>query len=387
MFFISEHRTIGDNVQFIDLERQYRIIETEIKKGIDSVLESRRFIMGPEVGELEKQLASFSESQYALSCSSGTDALVILLMAYGVGSGDAVFVPSFTFFASAECISTVGATPVFVDVDPDTFNIDVHSLRQAIEKVKAEGVLNPRGIIAVDLFGLPADYDALTVVAKEYELFVLEDAAQGFGGEYHGRRAGSLGDTAATSFFPAKPLGCYGDGGALFVGDEDFREVCESIRIHGQGTDRYDNVRLGITGRLDTLQAAVLLAKLRLFPDEIEARNKHAAAYSERLRDIIKVPVVPEGYRSVWAQYTLTAADEAQRDAIVSLLKERDIPVMIYYPRPIHLATAYKHLGYGTGSLPVSEDLSKRVFSIPMHPYLEDAEIELVTQTIREALS
>jgi dTDP-4-amino-4,6-dideoxygalactose transaminase len=308
-------------------------------------------------------------------------------MAYGVGPGDAVFVPSFTFFASAECISTVGATPVFVDVDPDTFNIDPESLERVIAKTKADGKLNPRGIIAVDLFGLAADYNAIAGIAKQHDLFVLEDAAQAFGAEYHGRRAGTLGDVAATSFFPAKPLGCYGDGGALFVADGEFADLCKSIRIHGQGTDRYDNVRLGMTGRLDTIQAAVLLAKLPLFEAEIEARNKHAAVYTELLRDVIKVPVVPEGYRSVWAQYTLTAADEAERELIVSKLREREIPVMIYYPTPIHLATVYKHLGYGVGSLPVSESLSKRVFSIPLHPYLEDGEIELIVKTIKEALS
>lgn len=374
-------------MQFVDLKRQYKLIEKNIEEGIKTVLESQRFIMGPEVEELEEELASFSGSPYALSCSSGTDALVILLMAYGVGSGDAIFVPAFTFFASAECISTVGATPVFVDVDPDTFNIDPDSLRREIEKTKAEGKLNLRGIIAVDLFGLSADYDAISALAKENGLFVLEDAAQGFGAEYHGRKTGSLGDVAATSFFPAKPLGCYGDGGALFVADESLVSLCKSIRIHGQGSDRYDNVRLGMTGRLDTIQAAVLLAKLSLFPEEIEARNRHAATYTEHLQDVIKVPVVPEGYRSVWAQYTLTATDEVERDVIVDKLKANDIPVMIYYPIPIHLASAYKHLGYGTGSFPVSESLCKRVFSIPMHPYLEDAEIDLIVQTIREALS
>jgi dTDP-4-amino-4,6-dideoxygalactose transaminase len=374
-------------VEFIDLGRQYKLIENDIKLGIDAVFQSRRFIMGQEVAELEEKLAAFVGSRYALSCSSGTDALVILLMAYGVGPGDAVFVPTFTFFASAECVSTVGATPVFVDVDPDTFNISPDSLRQAIDKTLTEGKLHPRGIIPVDLFGLPAEYGAIESLAKKHNLFVLEDAAQGFGGEYHGKRAGSLGDVAATSFFPAKPLGCYGDGGAAFIEDDTFCALCESIRIHGQGVNRYDNVRLGINGRLDTIQATVLLVKLGLFEAELDARNKHAAAYTERLKDIIKVPVVPKGYRSSWAQYTLTAKSEEQREVIMAQLKSRDIPSTIYYPTPVHLATAYKALGYEPGSLPVSERLSKLVFSIPLHPYLENDEIDLVSQTIREALS
>jgi UDP-2-acetamido-2-deoxy-ribo-hexuluronate aminotransferase len=342
--------------------------------------------MGPAVAELEEKLATCAHTRRALGVSSGTDALILLLMAQGVGSGDAVFVPTFTFFASAECISVVGATPVFVDSAPKTFNLDPTSLEQAIERIKTEGELVPRGVITVDLFGLPADYDSIVPLAKKHGLFVLEDAAQGFGGEYHGRPAGSLGDFAATSFFPAKPLGCYGDGGAVFMDDEELFEICKSIRVHGQGRDRYDNVRLGMNGRLDTLQATVLLAKLKLFADEKVARNKHAAAYSERLRDVITVPSVPQGLTSIWAQYTLVAADEAQRDAIVQRLGDQGIPTNIYYPQPIHLSTAYRTLGYEKGSLPVSERLSKLVFSIPLHPYLEPEEIDLITQTIREAL-
>jgi dTDP-4-amino-4,6-dideoxygalactose transaminase len=373
-------------VQFIDLGRQHALIADEVRTGIDAVLNSQKFIMGPQVSELEEQLAAFAQTCHVLTCSNGTDALILLLMAYGVGPGDAVFVPTFTFFASAECVSIVGATPVFVDVQPDTFNISVDSLTQAINRVKAEGVLRPRGIIPVDLFGLPADYDAISAVAKEHGLFVLEDAAQGFGGEYRGRRAGSLGDVAATSFFPAKPLGCYGDGGAVFMDDDELFERCKSIRVHGQGTDRYDNVRLGMNGRLDTIQAVVLLAKLKLFADEIEARNAHAADYTERLADVLTVPTVPSELRSVWAQYTLTAADEAQRNAIVGHLREQNIPVTIYYPKPVHLSTAYRLLGYEPGSLPTSEQLSRTVFSIPMHPYLTNGEIEAVTQAIREAL-
>jgi dTDP-4-amino-4,6-dideoxygalactose transaminase len=374
-------------MRFIDLGRQYELIKDEVKGGIDRVLSSQRFIMGPEVAELEERLAAFVQTRHALGCSSGTDALILPLMAYGVGPGDAVFVPSFTFFATAEVVSTVGATPVFVDVDPDTFNMDADSLADALARVKAQGTLVSRGVITVDLFGLPADYEAISALARTHGLFVLEDAAQGFGGEYRGRRAGSLGDVAATSFFPAKPLGCYGDGGAVFTDDDQLFELCSSIRVHGQGADRYDNVRLGMNGRLDTIQAAILLAKLGLFESEIKARNRHAAAYAERLRDVIKVPRVPDGYRSVWAQYTLTAADEAQRDAIVRHLREHDIPVMIYYPKPVHLATAYRSLGYERGSLPVSERLCERVLSIPLHPYLEEEEIEQVTRAIQEAIT
>jgi dTDP-4-amino-4,6-dideoxygalactose transaminase len=377
----------GGRVQFVDLSRQYELIRDNIKDGIDQVLSHQRFIMGPEVIELEKRLTAVSQTRYALSCSSGTDALILLLMAYGVGPGDAVFVPSFTFFATAESVSIVGATPVFVDVDFDTFNMDAVSLADAIARVKAQGKLAPRGVITVDLFGLPANYDAISILAQTHGLFVLEDAAQGFGAEYRGRRAGSLGDVAATSFFPAKPLGCYGDGGAVFMDDERLYELCVSIRSHGRGIDRYDNVRLGMNGRLDTIQAAVLLAKLNLFEDEIEARNRHAAAYTERLRDVIKTPFVPNDSRSVWAQYTLTALDETQRDAITQRLREHEVPINIYYPTPIHLATAYRSLGYEKGSLPVSERLSKRVFSIPLHPYLSEEEIECVTRTIQEAIA
>ncbi|MDR3053274.1 MAG: DegT/DnrJ/EryC1/StrS family aminotransferase [Coriobacteriales bacterium] len=373
-------------MQFVDLGRQFEQIEQDVRRNIDAVLSSQHYIMGAQVAQLEEKLAAFSGAPYALGCSNGTDALVLLLMALGVGPGDAVFVPTFTFFSTAECVSTVGATPVFVDVDADTFNIDVVSLKAAIAATLAQGALRPRGIIPVDLFGLPADYDAIRVVADEQGLFVLEDAAQGLGGEYHGKRAGSLGDVAATSFFPAKPLGCYGDGGAVFVKDAKMAELCKSIRIHGQGTDRYDNVRLGMNGRLDTLQAAVLLAKLKVFEGEIAARNRIAALYTQALEAFIKVPRVPEGYRSVWAQYTLTAKDEGQRDTIVAQLKEKGIPVMIYYPTPLHRATAYASLGYAPGSLLVSERLAKTVFSIPMHPYLRTDEIEMITAAVKEAI-
>jgi dTDP-4-amino-4,6-dideoxygalactose transaminase len=371
-------------MQFIDLGRQYERIRNDVAAAIEMVLEGQRFIMGPEVAELEERLAAFVGARHALGVSSGTDALVVLLMAYGVGPGDAIFVPSFTFFATAECVSVLGATPVFVDVDETTFNLDAASLEQAVERIQSEDSLRPRGVIPVDLFGLPADYDAIRQVADRHGLFVLEDAAQGFGGAYHGRRAGSLGNCAATSFFPAKPLGCYGDGGAVFMDSTELWELCASLRVHGQGADRYDNVRIGMNGRLDTLQAAILLAKLRVFEDELVARNRVAASYTEHLAGSLQTPVVPDGLLSAWAQYTLTVNDEALRDTLVAHLKEQGIPTMIYYPTPLHLLAVYRDLGYERGSLPVSEHLSKTVFSIPMHPYLSEQEIEMIAAAIRE---
>lgn len=374
-------------MQFIDLGRQFDRIEDDVRSGLDTVLQSKAFIMGAPVYELERELASFVAIKEAVSCASGTDALMIALMAYGIEEGDAIFVPTFTFFATAEAVSLAGGTPVFVDSDPDTFNIDPVSLEATIKRTILEGTLNPRGIITVDLFGLPAAYDVICNIAAAYGLFVLEDAAQGFGGIYKGKRAGNLGDIAATSFFPAKPLGCYGDGGALFIDDHTVAQLCKSIRNHGQGVDRYDNVRIGLNSRLDSFQAAVLLAKMKIFEDEIGARNTVAAAYTARLGDVIKTPFIPEGCSSAWAQYTLSAEDEVQRDTIRGHLEENGIPTMLYYPVPIHLSKAYRHLGYEEGALPVSESLSKRVLSIPMHPYLGEGEIEFVSDRVREALS
>ena len=373
-------------MQFIDLKTQYQRIEQEMQKAVSEVVASQRYIMGPQVAELEEQLADYVGVKYALSCSSGTDALVIPLLAYKLEKNDAVFVPSFTFFASAESISLAGGTPVFVDSDPRTFNCTKQTLEEAYQKVIAKGELNPRGIIAVDLFGLPADYASIDSFAKEHDLFVVEDAAQGFGSEYAGKKAGSFGNVAATSFFPAKPLGAYGDGGAIFTDDDQLAELFTSIRVHGQGMDKYDNVRMGLNGRLDTIQAAVLLEKLKIFDSEIELRNQVATTYTARLQDVLETPYVPANMMSVWAQYTLLTKSAKERECIAKALDDHEIPWAVYYRIPVHLSTAYRHLGYEEGSLPVCESLSERAFSLPMHPYLSSEDIDRITAVIREAL-
>ena len=368
-------------MNFIDLGRQYECIKEKVDAGIKNVVESQHYIMGPEVKELEEQLAKFAGSKYCLTCSSGTEALIIPLMAYKLEKTDAVFVPSFTFFASAESINLAGGTPVFVDSDR-TFNMDPESLKREIARVKAEGKLNPRGLIIVDLFGRSANYDELLPIAEENGLFVLEDAAQGFGGSLHGKRNGSFGDVSATSFFPAKPLGCYGDGGAIFTDNEKLYNLMHSIRVHGQGSDKYDNVRLGLNGRMDTIQCAVVLAKLTVFEDELKARQDVADWYDKYLDASFDRPLRDKEYFSAWAQYTVLAKDEEQRSKIVACMKEKDIPVMIYYPIPLHQQTAYKNLGYGDVSLPYCESVAKRVFSLPMHPYLKEEEVKQICEAL-----
>lgn len=376
----------GRTMQFIDLKSQYERIKDDVDRRVISVLESQRYIMGPEVAEAEKKLADFAGTKHCFTCSSGTDALVISLMALGLQKSDAVFVPSFTFFASGESVTLAGGTPVFVDSDPDTFNMSLSSLKASIQRVKAEGVLSPKGIIAVDLFGQPADYDEIRALADAEGLFVLEDAAQSFGAMYKGKRAGSLADVAATSFFPAKPLGCYGDGGAIFTDDDALAEIISSVRVHGQGSSKYDNVRIGVNGRFDTIQAAIILAKLEIFPDEIEARNRIAGLYSEELAGFIQTPIVKEDRMSVWAQYTLAAANCTSREAIQAALAEAGIPSANYYPIPMHLSSAYSPLGYKIGDLPICEGLADRVFSLPMHPYLDDASVRKICAVLKEAL-
>ena len=372
-------------MQFVDLHRQYLNIETEMRARMEAVMVHKQFIMGPEVMELEQRLSEYSDAKHVLTCSSGTDALVIALMALGVKRTDAVFVPSFTFFATAEAVSLAGAMPVFVDSDPETMNISPEALEIAVKKTLAEGWLKPRGVIPVDLFGLPADYARIRGIAQKYELFVLEDAAQSFGAQYAGARACSLGDVAATSFFPAKPLGGYGDGGAVFTDDDALAARMASLREHGKGVDRYDNVRVGMNGRLDTLQAAVLLAKLNVLDSELEARRRIAHTYTHALNGVLCTPVEPVGSACCWAQYTLRARDVHQRDAIVSLLRQQGIPVMIYYSVPIHLSSAYAHMGYVKGDLPVCETLSETVLSIPVHPYLAPEEVEAICGAVLEA--
>lgn len=373
-------------MQFIDLKSQFERIEDDVLSRVETVLRSQKYVMGPEVTELEEELAKYVGVKHAVSCSSGTDALVIPLLGYELAVNDAVFVPSFTFFASAESITLAGGTPVFVDSDAVTFNMSPVDLERAIEATIAEGKLVPKGIITVDLFGQPVDYDEIRSIADNYGLFLLEDAAQGFGGVYKGKKAGSLGNVASTSFFPAKPLGCYGDGGAIFTDDDEIAVLVKSIRVHGQGADKYDNVRIGINGRLDSIQAAVLLSKLAVFDSEIKARNEIAAAYTERLSDALITPMVSDGITSAWAQYTLVAEDAAQREAILEGCKAKGVPTAVYYPIPIHLSTAYKNLGYKMGDLPICENLAERVFSIPMHPYLKESDIDQIASAIKESM-
>lgn len=368
-------------MQFIDLHKQYDLIEDSLRKRLDKILGEKRFIGGEEVDELENMLADYVGVKHVLACASGTDALIIPLRAYELKKDDAVFVPSFTFFASGESVSLAGGTPVFVDVDESTFNIDSDSLMQKIKEVKREGKLKPRGIIAVDLFGLPADYDEIKKIADQEGLFIIEDAAQGFGGSNKGRKAGSFGNMAGTSFFPAKPLGCYGDGGAIFTDDDDLYAVMKSVHVHGQGVDKYDNVRIGLNSRLDTIQAAVLLEKMSLFDRELELRNEAADYYEKRLSDYVKTPKIPEGYYSSWAQYTIQVKDEQTRQRIIDTLGAEGIPAMIYYPIPMHQSTAYKGDNLDT-VLPVSEKLSKVVMSIPMHPYLSREEQDSICDSV-----
>lgn len=369
-------------MEFIDLGRQMERIRTSVNARMEKVLNHGQFIMGPEVAELERQLAEFVGVKHCISCGNGTDALQMALMAADVGPGDAVFTTTFTFIATAEVISLLGAVPVFVDIDERTFNIDPAHLQQVVERTRAEGKLRPKAVIPVDLFGLPADYAALEDYCKKQGLFLLEDAAQGLGSSLNGRAAGSFGDCGSTSFFPAKPLGCYGDGGALFTNDDQLAGRLRSIRIHGKGTDKYDNVRLGVNSRLDTLQAAVLLAKLEVFPDEIRARQEVAASYSRRLSPQFKTPFVPEGAISAWAQYSIVVEDRA---GLQAQLKSAGIPTNVYYPKPLHLQTAYQGLGYKEGSFPRSERIAESILSLPMHPYLTPSEIEQVSEACLQA--
>jgi len=386
----SEERQLA----FVDLAAQQKRILPEIEANIRSVLRHGIYIMGPEVQELERRLAQFTGVRHALTCSSGTDALIMALMASGIGPGDAVFTTPFTFVATAEAVRILGATPVFVDIDRQTFNISAQKLEAALRQFKesSSSGLTPRALIPVDLFGLPCDYDAINSIAKEYNLVVIEDGAQSFGAQYKGKMACGLADIGCTSFFPAKPLGCYGDGGAIFTDSDEIAEKLISIRIHGKGSDKYDNIRLGINGRLDTLQAAILLAKMEIFPEEVQKRESVARRYtrlitSSKMEKELVVPEVSEGYRSVWAQYSLLAEDGKMRTHILKQLKNQAIPAAIYYPTPLHLQTAYEDLGYKKGSFPVAEDCAQRILSIPMHPYLTEEEQQRVVDGLNRACS
>lgn len=367
-------------MKFIDLSKQYTLIQNKIEYRIQQVLHHGQYIMGPEVYELEKQLTEYVGIQHCISCSSGTDALLMPLLAWGIGPGDAVFTSTFTFIATAEVISLLGATPVFIDIDKTTYNMDFHSLEDAVQKVFSAGKLKPTAVIPVDLFGLPSDYENIEAIARKYGLLVLGDTAQSFGGEINGRKCGGFGDASATSFFPTKPLGCYGDGGAIFTNDDDLATRIRSIRVHGKGTTKYDNIRIGINGRLDTIQAAILLEKLALFPEELSQRQQVADWYTQALSHKVNCQVVPEKYKSSWAQYTIVTGSTQHREEICSSLKENDIPTTIYYPRPLHLQPVFENLGYSEGSFPNAEMISKRILSLPMHPYLLEEEIYRIAE-------
>ncbi len=371
--------------EFIDLKKQYEILGPEIRAGVDQVLAEGRFINGPQVGELEKALAGFAGVAQVVACGNGTSSMEMALMALEVGPGDAVFCPAFTFIATAEVVALRGARPVFVDIDPVSYNIDPADLEAKIEATLAEGRFRPRGIIPVDLFGLPADYAALEPLAEKYGLFLLEDAAQGFGGRLGRRAAGAFGRIGSTSFFPAKPLGCYGDGGAILTDDAELAARCRSIRTHGAGGHKYEHVRLGTNSRLDTLQAAILLVKLRAFPGELEERQRVARSYTERLAGRLATPVVPEGASSAWAQYTVRVPAD-QRERIMADLAAQGVPTMIYYPKPLHLQPVFAELGGRPGDLPASEAASREVLSLPMHPYLNGQEIATITDLLLNTL-
>jgi dTDP-4-amino-4,6-dideoxygalactose transaminase len=373
-------------VPFIDLAAQRRRLGKSVDEAVSRVLTHCQFINGPEVTQLEAALAAFSGAKHVVSCASGTDALLMVLMAKGVGRGDAVFCPSFTFCATGEAVALTGATPVFVDVDEATFNMDAGSLKRGIATAIKRG-LQPRAVIPVDLFGQSADHDAIGRVAEAEGMFVLDDAAQAFGASYKGRRLGTFGLVTATSFFPAKPLGCFGDGGAIFTDDAELAETLRSIRMHGQGTDRYDNVRLGLTGRLDTLQAAILIEKLKIFEDEIAARNVVAERYARGLGNIVSVPRLASGCTSVWAQYTIRLPKGSDRDAFAAALKAQGIPTAIYYPKSMHQQTAYRDFPVADGGVPISEALSDDVISLPMHAYLDEPTQERIIRAVHGALA
>ena len=370
-------------MQFRDLGAQYLRLKDEIDANIKVTIESGRFISGPFVKQLEGELAEYVGVAHCVTCANGTDALELVLRAWGIGAGDAVFVPAFTFMSTAEVVATVGAYPVFVDICEDTFNIDPVSLESAISNVEKEGRFVPRAIIPVDLFGQPADYDAILPIAKKHGLKVLEDGAQGFGGAIRGKRACSFGDASTTSFFPAKPLGCYGDGGAIFTDDDDLATLVRSLCVHGKGREKYENLRIGRNSRLDTIQAGILLPKFHALRDyEIDEVNRVAAAYSEKLKDVVVVPSVREGFLSSWAQYTIMCVNEEMRDRLQARLKEQGIPAMVYYPRPLHLQQAFAACQHKVGDLPVAEAACKRVLSLPMHPYMSEADVEKVASAV-----
>ena len=374
-------------MQFRDLKKQYQVLKKDIDEAMIEVATNCNFINGQQVKDLEKELAEYVGVKHCVTCGNGTDALTMAMMAWGIREGDAVFVPDFTFFSSGEIVSHAGATPVFVDVDIDTFNISVESLEKAVKKVLDEGKLTPKAVVAVDLFGLPADFDSVKKVADKYGLLVLEDGAQGFGGNINGKTACSFGDISTTSFFPAKPLGCYGDGGAVFTDDDESARLLESIRVHGKGEMKYDNVRIGLNSRLDTIQAAILSVKLKAFADyELTDINDVADKYTAALSGIVKTPLIPEGFYSSWAQYTIQLKDKETRDRLQASLKEKGVPSMVYYPKPMHRQEAFAGQAYDDADFPNTIKLCDTVLSLPMHPYLSDEDIDEVVSVIRNSL-
>lgn len=375
-------------MQFRDLKKQYEVLKSDIDAAMIEVAGSSKYIGGSWVKELEQELADYVGTEYCVSCANGTDALSLSVMALGIKEGDAVFVPDFTFFSSGEIVSFAGATPVFVDVCEDAFNICAESLEREIENVLAEGRLQPKAVVAVDLFGLPADFKAVETVAKKYNLLIIEDGAQGFGGSIDGKIACSFGDIATTSFFPAKPLGCYGDGGAVFTNDDKIKALLESYKVHGKGAMKYDNVRIGMNSRLDSIQAAILQVKLKAFKEyELKDVNNAAAMYDEALADLaakecFKLPVIPEGFVSSWAQYTIRLNDRETRDALQVYLKDKGIPTMVYYPKPMHKQEAFASCAQTDGNFPVTMKLCDTVLSLPMHPYLTQEQVSGVAEAL-----
>ncbi len=371
-------------MQFRDLKAQYQALKPEIDQAVSQVITDSNFISGKQVEKLEKSLAEYVGVKHCISCANGTDALTLALMAWGIKEGDAVFVPDFTFFSTGEVVSFEGALPVFIDVDKETFNISPDSLEQAIKRTLAQGKTVPKAVIAVDLFGLPADYGRIRAITDKYGLKLLEDGAQGFGGRLNGKRACSFGDISTTSFFPAKPLGCYGDGGAVFTDDDAAAALIRSIRIHGKGECKYDNVRIGMNSRLDTIQAAVLQVKLAAFEKyELQDVNDVAAEYTRQLKDVVRTPVVPESFYSSWAQYTIQMNDKTERDGLQNYLKEQKIPSMIYYQKPMHRQGAFAGMEFDDRDFQNTIALCERVLSLPLHPYMKQEDIKQISDAIK----
>lgn len=376
-------------MEFRDLKKQYEVLKPQIDAAIADVVTSSHFISGPQVAALEKKLAAYVGVKHCITCGNGTDALTLALMAWNVGAGDAVFVPDFTFFSSGECPAYEGATPIFVDVDPHTYNMDPDKLQQAIEQVRSEGNLTPKAVVAVDLFGQTADYDRILPLCKQYGLLLLEDGAQGFGGSLHGKRACSFGDIGTTSFFPAKPLGCYGDGGAIFTDNDEWAALIRSLAVHGKsGQDKYNNIRLGMNSRLDTLQAAVLDVKFEAFrTHELEDVNRAAAWYTETLQGSgLVLPEVRPGFVSSWAQYTVQLPQGTDRAAVQAELKEKEIPSMVYYAKPMHHQGAFANTRSAQADCPVTERLCETVLSLPLHPYMTEQQVREISDAVRNAL-